>query len=303
MANLILLFACLLAGMALRLSGRVPTNGHVALNAVIVHIALPAVALRTLHAMPFHADQVWPVLMPWLLFAIGSVVFVVVGPRMKLSRTTVGALIVVCGLGNTSFVGLPMIESLHGRDGLGLGMLIDQFGSYLVLSTIGIFVVTLYATQARPTVRHIGLKILSFPPFIGVVVALAARPLHFPADFETVLTRLSDMLAPLALLSVGMQLRLDALREQRGALFLGLGYKLLVCPALVLAVVLLHRGEADTVGHVSLIEAAMPPMIGAGIVATQANLSPALVSTLIGIGIPVGLLTAPLWSWSLGFLS
>ncbi len=70
MANLILLFACLLAGMALRLGGRVPANGHVALNAVIVHIALPAVALRTLHTMPFHADQIWPVLMPWLLFGL-----------------------------------------------------------------------------------------------------------------------------------------------------------------------------------------------------------------------------------------
>jgi hypothetical protein len=29
-----------------------------------------------------------------------------------------------------------MIEALHGRDGLGLGLLIDQLGSYLALSTL-----------------------------------------------------------------------------------------------------------------------------------------------------------------------
>lgn len=303
MTNLLLLLACLLAGMALRRSGRVGVQGHLALNAVIVHIALPAVALRSLHAMAFDASQIWPVLMPWLLFGLGFVVFAVLGRRLALSQASIGALILVCGLGNTSFVGLPMIETLHGRDGLGLGLLIDQFGSYLVLSTIGIFVVTLYAAQARPSPRAMAIKILSFPPLIGVAVAIALRPVSFPSELDAALARLGDMLAPLALLSVGMQLRLDALREQCRALCLGLGYKLLVCPAIVLVIVLAREGRFGMAGHVSLIEAAMPPMIGAGIVATQADLDPHLVSTLIGVGIPIGLLVAPLWSWGLGLLS
>ncbi len=64
MANLLLLLGCLLAGMALRRSGRVGPQGHLALNAVIVHIALPAVALHTLHTMAFDPSQLWPVLMP-----------------------------------------------------------------------------------------------------------------------------------------------------------------------------------------------------------------------------------------------
>ncbi len=303
MANLLLLFGCLLAGMTLRRSGRVPVNGHLALNAVIVHIALPAVALRTLHAMAFETRQIWPVLMPWLLFALGVVVFAVLGRRLKLSQASIGALTLVCGLGNTSFVGLPMIESLHGRDGLGLGLLIDQLGSYLVLSTIGIFVVTLYAAQARPSLREMAIKVISFPPFIGVVVAIALRPVSFPPMLDDTLGRLGEMLAPLALLSVGLQLNFDRLRQQRQSLYLGLGFKLFVCPAVVLTVVLAQKGGVGTAGHVSLIEAAMPPMIGAGIVATQATLDPALVSTLIGVGIPIGLLTAPFWSWVLGLLS
>jgi predicted permease len=301
--NLILLMACLLAGVALRHSGRVGTQGHLPLNAVIVHIALPAVALRSLHTMAFDSSQVWPVLMPWLLFGVGAIVFAVLGRRLALSQASIGALILVCGLGNTSFVGLPMIESLHGRDGLGLGLLIDQFGSYLVLSTIGIFVVTLYAAQARPSPRAMVTKILTFPPLIGVAVALALRPVAFPIELDAALARLGDMLAPLALLSVGLQLRLNALREQRPALCLGLGFKLLVCPAIVLTIVLARGGQSGMAAHVSLIEAAMPPMIGAGIVATQADLNPHLVSTLIGIGIPIGLLVAPLWSWGLGLLS
>jgi predicted permease len=218
--NLLLLLVCLLAGMELRRSGRIGAQGHLALNAVIVDIALPAVALRSLHAMLFDPSQVWPLLMPWLLFSLGVVVFAALGRRLALSQASIGALILVCGLGNRSFVGLPMIESLRGRGGPALGLLNDRFGSYPVLSTICIFSVTLYATQARPTPRAMAMAMamatLSFPPLIGVAVALALRPVSFPSEHGA-LARLSDRLAPLALLSVGLQRRLDALREQRTA--------------------------------------------------------------------------------------
>jgi predicted permease len=49
--------------------------------------------------------------------------------------------------------------------------------------------------------------------------------------------------------------------------------------------------------RVSVIEAAMPPMIGAGIVAAQAKLDAPLVTTMIGFGIPLGIATAIGWHW------
>jgi predicted permease len=55
--------------------------------------------------------------------------------------------------------------------------------------------------------------------------------------------------------------------------------------------------EGQVQGNVSIIEAAMPPMIGAGIVASRANLAPRLVSMMIGVGIPLGILTAATWHW------
>lgn len=68
-----------------------------------------------------------------------------------------------------------------------------------------------------------------------------------------------------------------------------------MCPALVLSVLWLLDAPVDMTSRVSLIEAAMPPMIGAGIVAAEAKLDSPLVSTMIGPGIPVGLATATLW--------
>jgi predicted permease len=84
---------------------------------------------------------------------------------------------------------------------------------------------------------------------------------------------------------------------------LGLGYKLVACPALVVALLWWLDVDADMTTRVSVIEAAMPPMIGAGIVAAQARLDAPLVSSMIGIGIPLGISTAPLWLWLFGRLA
>jgi len=295
MSNLFLLVACLAVGLLLQHSPRIPANAHQTLNAVILHVSLPAVTLKALHGFAFDPNQLWPVLMPWALFAVGAAAFWCLGRWLRLPRASVGALTLVGGFGNTSFVGLPMIESLHGRDGLGLGLLIDQLGSYLALATIGVFVAALYAGDAPAPRATMLKKIATFPPLIALVLAIALRPVPFPAPLDAALARVGDTLAPLALLSVGLQLRLGALRSQARLLSIGLGYKLVACPAIVFAVLWLLDAELDMTSRVSMIEAAMPPMIGAGIVAAEARLDAPLVSTMIGVGIPLGLVTATLW--------
>ncbi|MCE9657275.1 MAG: AEC family transporter [Burkholderiales bacterium] len=295
MSNLLLLVACLAVGVLLQHSSRTPANAPQTLNAVILHVSLPAVTLKALHGFAFDPNQLWPVLMPWGLFAVGAAAFWCVGRWLRLPRASVGALTLVGGFGNTSFVGLPMIESLHGRDGLGLGLLIDQLGSYLALATIGVFVAALYAGDAPTSRASMLKKIVTFPPLIALALALSLRPLPFPAPLDSALARVGDTLAPLALLSVGLQLRLGALRSQARLLAIGLGYKLVACPAIVFAILWLLDAELDMTSRVSMIEAAMPPMIGAGIVAAEARLDAPLVSTMIGVGIPLGLVTATLW--------
>lgn len=302
MSNVLLLMCCLCAGMLLRRTGRVPDNAHLALNAVIVNLSLPAVALRALHAFKFDSSALWPVLMPWILFALGAGAFFALGKMLRLPRGAVGALTLVGGLGNTSFVGVPMIEALYGHGGVGLGLLIDQLGSYLVLSTAGVALAALYAGEQRRSWGAMARKVLGFPPFVAMVAALLLRPLAIPAEVDAALEVLGGTLAPLALLSVGIQLRLGTVREQRAALALGLGYKLVACPALVVLALWLSGlsgAHAGMEAQVGVIEAAMPPMIGAGIVAAEAGLDAQLASTLIGIGIPLGLCMAPAWRWLL----
>ncbi len=136
MDNVIMLFACLAVGMALRWGKRVPDNAHTSINAFIIHVSLPAVTLLQVHSVVFDPALLYAALMPWLLFAASAVLFWAVGRLLRLPRTTIGALAVVGGLGNTSFMGLPMIEAFYGPGGMPTGIVVDQLGTYLVLSTV-----------------------------------------------------------------------------------------------------------------------------------------------------------------------
>jgi malate permease and related proteins len=70
------------------------------------------------------------------------------------------------GLANTAFIGLPMIETFYGAEYLGIGIVIDQAGSYFVLSTLGILVASIYssgyAVDAKTVIRRIALFVF-FP--------------------------------------------------------------------------------------------------------------------------------------------
>jgi predicted permease len=305
MNNYLLLGACFILGIILRRSGRLPDNAAAALNGFVVHISLPALTLTYVHSLELRTNLILPALMPWLMFGIGCGFFWMVGKAAGLSRSTTGALTLTGGLANTSFVGLPMIETFYGREFLGIGILIDQLGSYFVLSTVGILVATLYShdslgrsVNAKAVVRKIAL----FVPFQAFVLALLLMPFEFPTWVDDLLKRLGATLVPIALVSVGYQLQLSYVRGKAFALTLGLAFKLVAGPALILLLFGVPLWSDWQVLSVTVFEAAMGPMIGASIVAMDHELDPPLVTLLVGVGIPVSFLTLPAWWYLLSLL-
>lgn len=294
MSNIVLLFLCMLIGIALRRYGRVPDNAHAAINGFVINVSLPALTLLQIHGIKLQSSLAYAIAMPWLLFTIAVLFFWGLSKIFQFTPATTGGLILVAGLGNTSFVGLPMIETFYGAHGMPIGILIDQLGTYLVLSTLGIAVAAL-CSSGSASGGEILKRIFTFPPFIALLASLLLLPVNYPEWLVGVLHRLGDTLAPLALVSVGLQLRLDQLSGIRVPLSIGIAFKLLVGPALVtLVYVGLLRADGNVV-QITLFEAAMGPMIGASIVAIQHRLNPPLITLLVGVGITASFLSLPLW--------
>jgi malate permease and related proteins len=160
MNNYLMLGACFLLGIILRLSGRLPDNAAVTLNGFVVNISLPALTLAYVHDLDLNSRLILPALMPWIMFALGCAFFWLMGRALGLSPATTGGLMLTGGLANTAFIGLPMIETFYGVEYLGLGIF-DQAGTYFVLSTLGILVASSYSSShgldAKKIIRRIAL--------------------------------------------------------------------------------------------------------------------------------------------------
>jgi hypothetical protein len=298
MNNIILLVLCFIAGILLRRGKLMPDNAPTTMNSFIIHISVPALALLYIHDLKFSGDIVLVMLMAWLYFGLAAGFFLLVGRQMGLSRSTIGALILTGGLGNTAFFGLPMIEAFYGHEGIVTGILIDQTGSFLVLSTLGIMTAGIYSSN-RPSAASIVRNILRFPPFIALALALILMPMAYPEWLSVILKRLGDTLAPLALLSVGLQLRLGHLWGNCCSLIIGLGFKLLLAPLVFYVFYVLVLGAHGTAIQVTLFEAAMPPMITAAIIAQERDIDPELATLMVAVGLPLSFITLTGWWWVL----
>ncbi len=295
MGNVILLGVCLVLGIVLGWLKRLPEGGHTTLNGFILNVSLPALTLLEIHNIHFRANLLYSVAMPWLLFGIGYGFFWVVGRMLGFSMARTGGLMLVGGLANTSFVGIPMIAAFYGRSGMATGILIDQLGTYLVLSTLGITIAAVYSSGSTE-VSAVLKKIFTFTPFLALLLAFAMMHVRYPGWFEGVLHPLAATLAPLALVSVGMQLRLNLLhRNVVSPLATGLVFKLLLGPAIVAVLYVWFLHAHGRTIQITLFESAMGPQIGGAIVAIQHGLDPPLITLLVTIGIVLSFLTLPAW--------
>ena len=306
MNNFLVIFTCLIAGILCKKLKNFPANSAQVLNSFIIYLSLPALVLSQVPQIfkTFNFQGLWwvPVSMAWIMFFISFCFFYLIGKKLKWSHAKVGALILTAGLGNTSFVGLPLLEALIGPHAIPIGVLVDQPGSFLVLSTFGIVVASLFSGTEINS-RIIAKRVFSFAPFIALIGSIIwARTGLIGSDLLTpTFSKIAATLVPLALFSVGFQLRFDSkvLKKRWLALCLGLSFRLILMPAFFAFFYLKILGMSDLVAHVTVVESAMATMITSAVVSTEFNLDTEIANLMVGIGIPLSLITVPLWNYFL----
>lgn len=295
-------FALILAMLGLGLGFQrlrlFPENASEVLNKVVLYVCLPASVLIYAPRLELGTHVAAVAVVPWLLLGATVLLVGAVTRMLKLRPDEHAVLLLTVALGNTSFLGYPLVRALIGEDGLPFAVIYDQFGAFLILSTFGLYVLARYGGDAKPTAAMIGRRILTFPPFIALVVGLTVMPETPPAWIAGGLQRLADALLPLVVLAIGLGLKLALPRDELKPLAAGLALKLAVMPliALALAPLLGLQGvQHDTV----VLESAMPPMITAAALAISHRLAPGLAAAMVGYGILFSLATLPAWAWLL----
>lgn len=303
MASILLLFICLFVGYLLRRYHLLEADSFKALNTLVIYVALPALTLQYIPNIEINTDLIFPIAMPWINVTLSWMVFGFLGKKLEWSRALTGAMIIMAGFGNTSFVGIPVIQALYGKAGIETVIMIDQPGSFVALSTLGILIASIYSNNKKISVTNIFKNILGFPPFIAFVlgVILNVAQISVAVDIAAIFETLGGLVVPLALISVGMQLKLDLKSVFWKYIWMGLGFKLLFFPAIIFVLYFILFQQSGQVIEITLIEAAMAPMITAGIVASSYDLKPRYCSLMLSVGIFASFITIPLWYWVVQF--
>jgi malate permease and related proteins len=267
----------------------------------LIYLVLPALAL--LHIPPL--DLSWNLgfapVAAWLSFLLSWCIFGFLGKKYQWSSCLTGCLILVCGLANTSFLGFPIVALLYGKEALATAFLIDQAGSFLIVSTLGVYVGSKYG-QGNPSALGTLVKMLKFPPFIFLVLGLlmSLLQLSLPDMLLPVLNVISSSMAPVALGVIGLSITFDKKWIQSKYLWLGLGYRLLLAPAFIWALYAFFMPTSSLVFKVTVLESGMAPMITGSLLAMEFELQPKLAALLAGLGIPLSAITLLIWHFLLG---
>lgn len=283
-------------GLVSQRFGAMPEQAPEALNRFVIEVCVPAAVLYHVPHLELRPSLVLLVATPWLLTALSVPLVLGASRAFGWSRGTEAALLLTVPLGNTSFIGYPMVRALLSEQHMPLAVVYDQLGSFVLLSTYGVFVVARYEGGTTPTPRAMLGRLVRFPPIVALVVALV--PFPHPAALDVVLQAIAQALVPVAVFAVALKMRVGLPREP-GPLAFGLIAKMAVLPALAFGLARLVGAERAVL-EVSVFESAMPPMITAGALAIAAGLGAELASSVVGYGVLLSLVWLPLVAKLLG---
>jgi predicted permease len=294
MSNFLLIIICIVAGIFFRKSGALPKDAHKGINVWIINIALPAVSFKYLPHITFTPDLLLPIFAPIIIWVFGWFYFTIYAARdPRISKSTLGGLKLTGLLSNTSFVGFALITAYFSEKEIGIAIICDQI-TFALLSTIGITVAIRSSQNHKLNPNLLIRKILTFPPIWGFVLALILPHFIDLSPLNTLFDKLASTVGPLALFSIGLQLKFGGWLSEVKHISFALLYKLMLAP-LIVSIFAIAFGLKGIIPKIAIFEAAMPTLVTAGIVADQYNLNPKLSNLIVGVGIALSFITTGIW--------
>ncbi len=306
MINFVVLLLSFFIGLFCQNLKKFPKSTGSSLNLFVIYVSLPSLIFAKVPVLIDNLELTghwWiPVAAMWFVFLLSWLLISNIAKLNSWSSKTTGALILTAGLGNTSFVGFPLLEALIGPEALSIGILADQPGSFLILSTLGIWIAARYGGETVSPLQIIN-RLITFPPFLAILGSLLWWALKTPgwSLLEPALNQLAATLVPIALFVVGFQTRfnIQLIAKRKRSLFIGLTLKLFFFPLVCWFLFLKVLGHNDLFTHVAILEAAMATQITSAIVAHDFELDSELANLMVSLSIPLSLASVTLWHFFL----
>ncbi|MBD3841312.1 MAG: AEC family transporter [Campylobacterales bacterium] len=267
-------------------------NHSHALIDIILYFIFPAFIIYKIHFLEFNSDIYRVVFLGFCAFSFGVVLSLLVGNFLKLNKNTTAMIMISTAFGNTSFLGFAFVESLYGDYALSLAIFYDQIAVMVLLSIFSPMIVN-YATDQSFQAKKIIKSIITFPPTIAFVIAIASRTIEFPIVFTNYLEKISLLLVPIVVFAVGMKFQLRSINNRLKEVGVTLAIKMVLIPLLIYLIATIFF-QIDIATKTAILESAMPPMVLATVIAIKNGLDEELGLASLGLGMILSFVTIPL---------
>ena len=293
MENFVLIALFVGLGALFRKIEAFPDQTAQVLNMFALYVALPAVILLKVPQLEFSGEMIVPAIVPWSMLALSATLVLIIGKRFSWSRETIGVLLLVVPIGNTSFMVVPMVNAFFGEAGIPYLIIYDQIGTMLIFAIYGSVVLALYGRAGTIKIAEVAKRALFFPPTMALLIGLLLRNWPYPEAVTKGLETLAGMLTPLVMTAIGFQLKIRLSPTILQPLVYGLAIKLAIGPLVALAGCRV-LGLSNLAADISIFEAGMPPMVTAGALAIAAGMVPELAAAMVSLGMALAFISLPL---------
>ena len=261
----------------------------------IIYFSLPAIVFSKIYPLSLDTKIFWLILMFMGIIFFNLFLSYTIGKIMRLSRVTLATFMIMATFGNTSFIGFSYIDAFYGQDYIVYGVIYDIFGSFLLLVSVGMIIIT-WGSGRKNSVLNISKSIFLFPPMIMFIITIFAKNFEIPKFLIYTSTNLGATLVPIAMIAIGMKLELKHIFTKLHIVTVAVVLKMLIIPIIVLFVFKYFYGIDETWVKVTIIEVAMPPMTMAAVLAIKGGLDEKIAINSLVLGVIVSLFTITLFT-------
>ena len=261
----------------------------------IIYFSLPAIVFSKIYPLELDTKILWLIFMFMAIIFFNLFLSYCVGKMMRLNRVTLATFMIMATFGNTSFIGFSYIDAFYGQDYIVYGVIYDIFGSFLLLVSVGMIIIT-WGSGRKNSVLNISKSIFLFPPMIMFIITIFAKNFEIPKFLIYTSTNLGATLVPIAMIAIGMKLELKHIFTKLHIVTVAVVLKMLIIPIIVLFVFKYFYGIDETWVKVTIIEVAMPPMTMAAVLAIKGGLDEKIAINSLVLGVIVSLFTITLFT-------
>ncbi|MGJ0362546.1 AEC family transporter [Aliarcobacter cryaerophilus] len=261
----------------------------------IIYFSLPSIVFSKIYPLELDTKILWLILMFMAIIFFNLFLSYCVGKMMRLNRVTLATFMIMATFGNTSFIGFSYIDAFYGQDYIVYGVIYDIFGSFLLLVSVGMIIIT-WGSGRKNSILNISKSIFLFPPMIIFFITIFAKNFEVPKFIIYTSQNLGSTLVPIAMIAIGMKLELKHIFSRLHIVTVAVVLKMLIVPIIILFTFKYFYGVDETWVKVTLIEVAMPPMTMAAVLAIKGGLDEKIAINSLVLGVIVSLFTITLFT-------